>query len=84
MQTAERAYGAAPGTQVQMVRVGENHGGTQSRQIIGIKRFDRGERADGHELRRFNNPVRRGEPSAACGAFAMCGLEMERHVAHDL
>lgn len=68
MQAAEVADQLVAGTQMQMVRVAEDHLRTDLAKVDGIERLHRRERSDGHERRRLDDTVRRRETARAASA----------------
>ncbi len=68
MKATHRTNSVIRGPEVQMVRIGEDHCRTEPMQIVGIECFDGRQCPDWHELRCFDNAVRRDEVTSACGA----------------
>ena len=68
MQSAEIANQLVARTQMQMIRVAENHLRAELAQIDGIERLHRRQRADRHERRRVDDAVRRRETTGAPAA----------------
>ena len=73
VQPSEIANQLVAGTQMEMIRVRENHLRADLSQIVRVERLHRRERADRHERRRFDDTVRRREaprtPAAALGVY---------------
>ena len=59
VQSAELAHELVAGTQVQVIRVGEDHLRVHRAEVGGVERLDGGERAHRHERGRLDGAVRR-------------------------
>jgi hypothetical protein len=79
VQSAELAHEVVAGTQMQVIRVGEDHLRVHRAQVVGVERLDRGERPHRHERRRVDDAVRRAEPRGARGAGRRLECEVEAH-----
>ena len=65
MDAAERLDDRLAGSEVEVVRVGEDDVGAERADLVGVERLDGSLRPDGHESRRPDVPVRRGENTGA-------------------
>ena len=63
VEAAEALDPLVAGTQVQVVRVGEDDLRAGLLEVVRVERLDRRVRADGHEGRRLDDPVRQVEPA---------------------
>ena len=79
VQPAQLAYQLVARTQVQVIRVGEDHLRVHRAQVVGVQRLHGGERADRHECGRLDDAVRRDEASGARGAGGLLESEVEAH-----
>ena len=79
MQPTHLAHDFVAGPQMQMVGVAEYHRGAHLDEIVGIERFDRGERSHRHERRRIDRAVWRGKNAGPSGAVGRSDLEGKAH-----
>src|SRR5690606_18758943 len=79
VEPSERAYDLVAGAEMQVVRVGQQHGGSGGLKVARIERLHRCERPDGHERRSEHLAVRR--PEAAGASAAARALHREGEVA---
>ena len=65
MDAAEGLDDRLAGSEVEVVRVGEDDVGAERADLVRVERLDGSLRPDGHEGRRPDVPVRRGENTGA-------------------
>ena len=80
VQAPEPIYALGAGAQHKMVRIAEDDIGAGLLHLIGVERFTRASRANGHEGRRADVASRRRERS--CPRRAFCGIDCELKTGH--
>ena len=78
MQPSHLSHQIVARSEMQMVRVRENHPGAGTHEIVGIERLHCCERTDRHECGRLHRAVRRAKDPAPCRAVGRFQGERER------